>query len=369
MSRGDGRHFKQKGQHVWTIAYYAPGKDGRRVEHRESARTRDEKEAIALLKRRVRESANHEDGKEEFNGPRARRVTVAELLDAKEAAVNASGRKPGSIEREKYRMGIVRERFGHFRAAAVRAQDLRDYIVERRAAGRADKSIKHDLALLLSAFRLGVNDKILAAFMVPEIEMPSGDNVRQGFFERRELEALLPHLSPPLDDVARFGYDTGWRRGMILELKWAEVDRINGVISLPGVRTKNGKPISVPMDEVLAAIIARRLSARSLASDFVFHRGGKELGRNTFMKAWHTACVKAGLGKYVTDETKKGKRRYVGKIFHDFRRTAARDMIRSGVPQAVAMEITGHRTASMFQRYNIVSEEQKLEALRRRNTV
>jgi len=110
----------------------------------------------------------------------------------------------------------------------------------------------------------------------------------------------------------------------------------------------------MPIEGELKAVLARRKEARAvttpsgaLISDLVFHRNGEAVLE--FRKSWATDCKLAGCS---------------GKLFHDFRRSAACDLIRSGVPQSVAMRITGHKTASMFTRYNITDTEDVREALR-----
>jgi integrase len=76
-----------------------------------------------------------------------------------------------------------------------------------------------------------------------------------------------------------------------------------------------------------------------------FHRQGAPIG--DFRKAWATACVAAGTPSRRP---------------HDFRRTAVRNLERAGVPRAVAMRLTGHKTESVYRRYAIVSESDLTDA-------
>lgn len=168
--------------------------------------------------------------------------------------------------------------------------------------------------------------------------------------------------------MARFAFATGWRRGELLGLTWESVSSTE--IRLP--TSKSGEPRSLPLDSELASLIERRRHARQYKtpvgiglSAFVFHRHGKPISKNVFGKQWRAACLKAKLAIEVKDED--GVVHYRGKNFHDFRRTAARNMIRAGVPQSIAMRVTGHSTDAMFHRYDITDDRDKLAALQAAN--
>jgi integrase len=365
--RGDGRIFRRKGKDgenlaLWHVAYWGPV-DGRVIEIRESAGTGDERKARQFLKERLREVGNHRVGAARFQGPRQERVRVEELLDALDR--DYVQRSVKGLREARNHMKPVREFFGFRRAMEVTPNLVRSYIASRKESvrsvggkpivGVANSTINRETEVLGRAFRLARNEGTLT--LAPAIPSLPENNARRGFFERHEVESLVLHLREPVSDMAQFAYATGWRLGEIRSLRWEYVDRRAREVRLPD--SKNGEGRVLPLDESLWALFERRWTrrehrmkdGRSSLSEFVFHFRGRPTPETTIRRWWLDACAKAGLPK---------------KLFHDFRRSAVRDMIRGGVPQTVAMSISGHKTESMFRRYNITTTADKLEALRLR---
>ncbi len=122
----------------------------------------------------------------------------------------------------------------------------------------------------------------------------------------------------------------------------------------------------------LRAIIERRAEARVIpgkdgepdrVAELVFHRDGKPVG--DFRKAWAAACIEAGLYRVVGTNPDGTEQRKPTRLFHDLRRSGVRNMVRAGVRERVAMDVSGHRTRSIFDRYNITSEDDLRDAMKR----
>lgn len=363
--RGQGRIFQNKNRKVWMLAYCGPRPDGSWGEIRESSKTRNEEKARRILAKRLRDVSNHRDGLVNFEGPSQRKVRVSELL--LDLFEEYRRREIKGLDRVWYRLrrgSPLEAGLGSKRVDRLTADQVVAYTEARREAGRTNASINREVELLGAALRLALQrGKIIRAPKMPSRLSEKG-NVRLGFFEKSELQALLPHLPEPLGDMARVAFATGWRRGELLGLTWEVVSRDEIRLGT----TKNGEPRSLPLDAELRVVFERLRKAREYTresgvglSAYVFHRHGKPVSRNLFGKQWRRACIKVGLGRRVKNED--GVLCYVGKHFHDFRRTAARNMIRGGVPQSVAMRVTGHETDAMFIRYDITDNRDKLAAL------
>ena len=253
--------------------------------------------------------------------------------------------------------------------------------------GYASATCNRYSQLLGQAFNWAIQKKQLADR--PYIKhLSEKGNVRRGFFEAAAFQALLENLPLDLQDFVHFGYLTGWRKGEIASLRWEDVEI--DVIRLREEDSKNEEPRSVPIEGDLQDLIERRKVARRvekdntiMLSDLVFHRDGEPVG--DFRKAWARACCLAGVGKMLCPDCgisvdadykcekcsrtwKYESLRYKGKIFHDLRRTAVRDLVRAGNTETVAMSISGHRTRSVFDRYDIADDRDQRKALRATQT-
>jgi integrase len=208
--------------------------------------------------------------------------------------------------------------------------------------GRKNATINRELAAIRRAMHLGRAEHSVRD--IPEFPTLPEYNVRRGFFGLSDAERVIRYLPNYLQDLTRFAYRSGWRRGDVTSLMWEQVDSAEKVIVIE--HTKEDRPRVLALEGELWAIIERRLAEKD--GPYIFHRYGQRI--QTFRKAWATACEAAGM---------RGRR------FHDFRRSTVRNLTRAGVPDKIAMDMTGHKTRSIFDRYNITSTSDLREAARR----
>jgi integrase len=215
--------------------------------------------------------------------------------------------------------------------------------------GISNATINRELSAIKRAFNLGFRCTPPKVARVPYIPMLKENNIRKGFIEHEDYLALREKLPTYLKPVLTFGYFTGWRKGEIFGLKWNQVDLREGIVRLEPGETKNNEGRTLYMEPYLLEMLKDLHKKRSMDCLFVFHRNGMKIGDSR--KSWDNAC--STIGK-------------PGLLFHDLRRRAISNMLRAGVPERVAMTISGHKTRCVFDRYNIVSQDDLKEAAKKR---
>jgi integrase len=366
--------LKQRGQ-IWWIRYY---KNGRR--HEESAGSTKESDAKSLLRLR--------EGDIERGVAITPKVGRIRFDEAVKDVINdyRTNRKRSLDDVERRIERHLKPFFGNRRMASITTADIREYIdsrqkettIVRRAftftardgtprqvpeqrrtiTGVSNAEINRELTALKRMFNLAIQaGKLLQK---PHIPLLKEDNVRVGFFERDQFLAVLAHLPEPVRPAASFAYLTGWRiDSEVLSLEWRQVDFGAGEVRLDPGKTKNGEGRTFPMTRELREVLEQQRAITEnhqrqfkVVCPRVFHRSGRPI--KSFRVAFRSACVEAGCP---------------GRVLHDFRRTAVRNLVRAGIPERVAMQMTGHKTRSVFERYNIVSAGDLREAARRLNAV
>ncbi len=345
--------IRQRGR-IWWVRYY---RDGRRYE--ESSGSEKKGAAIRLLKLREGDSARGVPVTPKIGRLRFEEAAADVVADYKTNGKRSQSHVERRIEKH------LKPFFGGRRMASITTADVRSFIAHRQAPvqredgtetpGASNAEINRELAILKRAFTLTVQaGKLLHR---PHIPMLEERNVRQGFFERQEFEDVREQLPMELRGLVTFAYLTGWRvQSEAFPLEWRHVDRKSGTVRLEPGQTKNSEGRTFPYGDLLPELrdvietqweeTKRVEKEQGIVCPFVFHRNGVRI--RDFRAVWHAACEAAGVP---------------GKIPHDFRRTAVRNLVRAGVSERTAMMLTGHKTRSVFDRYDIVNESDLREAV------
>ena len=348
---------------IYWLKYYRHGKP-----YRESSKSGKITKARRLLKEREGDIA-----KGKLPGIYFDKVAFNQLAEDFLTDYRINGRD--TLSKAERSVKYLKEFFGGMKATEVTTDKVKTYIEKRMGDEMSNASINRELAALKRMFHLGAQCTPPRVNLIPYIPMLKESNVRKGFFENGEYLALRDALPEDLKPIITFAYHSGWRKAEILGLTWDKVDLKEGAVRLDPGETKNEEGRTLYMNDELLDEMRKLQGNRHLGCPYVFHRDGKPIGG--FRKAWISACIKIGLceifkgseGRAVVVKDKKGNEKVVKvptRIFHDFRRTAIRDMVRSGVSERVAMSISGHKTRNVFDRYNIVNDQDLKEAAKKK---
>src|SRR5262245_57476771 len=324
-----GSLFRRPRSPYWFIKFWMDGK-----RYRESTETDDREQSIEFLRKRLHEAKTGRL----IEAPQ--RVTFEQMHELLLANYRFKRNKTDPSRHVRR----LAESFAGMLGEDITEERIAEYSRKRlERDGMTPATLRRELETLKRMMRLA-SPRLPR---VPLVDMPRVDNARQGFFEEEELQAILPHLPEHARNLVEYLYLTGWRSSEAFRLQWSDVDWKRHTVLLRD--SKNREPRIFPfkyhprVEQVLREqreAVSRCERQHEQICPSVCHWRGKPIQK--LRRSWTRACKAAGLE---------------GKLMHDFRRTAVRNLIRAGVQQAIAMKITGHETDSIFRRYLIVDQE------------
>jgi len=373
--------------------YWIKYRDANEILRRESSESSDKVTAKELLLERELAAAKGRNVDMKAKKTTFEALTLLIINDYKINEYRSLGRLKRSLSHlSKY--------FGKKLARNISTDVINAYIIIRKDEGAAKATINRELSALKRMFNIACKECTPPkVYFVPSIKMlDETDNVRIGFFEFEPFfkvkEALPNHLKGPFVLAHR----TGMRMEEILSLKWDDDDvKVNifeRKIELGPKSVKNKEPRAVFLQGETYEVIKRQKAIRDMyypSCEYVFFNLQTGERIKDFRFVWERTLFKA-LGivaRYTctscktiirpqTPLTKKQRKNLVcsecnetkfkksnAKIFHDLRRTAVRNAIKAGVPEKVVMEMSGHKTRSVLDRYNIICEEEQKDAAKK----
>jgi integrase len=361
--KGTGCIYQRPDSPVWWIKYSRYGKP-----YRESTGTANKKTATHKLKNRLAEITTGT-----FAGPQAERVRVEELADDFIREYRINGRKSLADTETRWNLHL-KPFFGVLRAIDVTSELIARYVDARQRQGAKNATVNRELAALKRMFHLGQRATPAKVLRMPAFPHLRENNVRKGFLEDGQYRNLVEGYELWFRALVECGRTYGWRVSELLNMHASQVDLAQRVIRLEPGTTKNSDGREVVMTDAVYTLLSACVLGKA-ANECVFTRDNGKPVRD-FRVTWERACTRIGVGRTSclkcserVDAGKaclkcKSKRwTYSGLIFHDLRRTAARNLRRAGISETVIMKIGGWRTRSVFERYAIVSRNDIADAM------
>ena len=359
---GEGGLFKMKGSDNWYAQYY---QDGRQI--RVSTKTTVKAEALQELRRLMGDRDNGRTPESERRKLRYADLRAV-LIDSYVAQGNKSLKSKADGSESIVGLGALDTFFGFKRetvdgkfvvtdkgtpVSQITTDAARRFVRQRRDEGAGNAMINRSLAALRRMLRLAKRDGKIHD--VPYIEFQKEPPARKGFLERDKFDELVNLLPTHLKPLVTFLYYCGTRIGETLQIEWSQVNLDAREIQLEPEQTKTSEARILPLPSVLVNMLAE-----------IEPKTGRVFSGTNLRKEWMTACASCGLGTKIVEG--KPYPFYKGLTLHDLRRSAVRNLRNAGVPENVAMTISGHKTRSVFERYNIGSTEDVRDAMRRVET-
>ncbi len=334
--RGQGSVYQPQNSRNWWIKFSV---NGRVIQ--QSANTESRREALDFLKAEI---LKHASGDAVDSG----KLTVDSLYDVLLADYRINGKCVSWCELN-WRVHL-KPSFGGMLAKNVGTDTLNRYIEVRRAEKAANGSINRELSLLQRAFMIGYESQPRKVARPLRFHRLAESKPRTGFIEQKTYDALAANCSDLfMRTLLCLAYSFGFRKSELLTLRVSDVDLVGGTISLRDTETKNGEPRKVALTRDARNLLAACISGKSAQAPVFTRRKGTKAVAD-FRGTWDKITLAAGCP---------------GLLFHDLRRSAVRNMVRAGIPETVAMRVSGHKTRSVFDRYNITSERDLADAARK----
>lgn len=351
-AKGEGSLIRRKGCRYWYAQWY---ENGRAV--RESTQETVKQKALAVLRRKMGKSESGETALSQ-----QKKIKYADLRAALLANYVEKGNKSLETRADGTETIVGLKQLDEFcgfsetnpgmSVIQLTTDFARRFVKKRQAEGAGPAMVNRSLACLRRMLRIAHEDGKIQN--VPKIRLLKEAGARKGFLDLEKLEALVGALPSHLRPLITFLYYCGVRLGEASQIEWPQVDLKHRLIRLEDDQTKNSEARIVPLPSVLVNMLEE-----------IKPKTGLVFSDTNLRTEWARACSAVGLGTMHKEASDKNTwHRYTGLIVHDLRRSAIRNLVNAGVPEKVAMRISGHKTRAVFDRYHIVSTDDVTKAMR-----